>query len=175
MNILEFNTVLRLRRDNDFNYEKIKDAFIPAKGEACLVDTARNGLRAKIGDGVSTFAQLKFNDEDIAANIIIRGYYSNNVFYYEASYENIIEASINKLYIDAVTSKVYIYDGTNYTNINNTIPAASKDVAGIMKLYDTIGQNTDGTMTQKAISDELNEKVEIELDHDNEMLAFIIN
>lgn len=35
-----------------------------------------------------------------------------------------------------------------------------------MKLYNTIGQNEDGTMTQKAITDELNEKIEIELDID---------
>lgn len=173
MNKIELNTILRLRRDNDFNYEKIKDKFIPAKGEVCLVDTAKNGLRTKVGDGVSTFAELKFNDEDIASNIIVRGYFHNNAFYYEATYENIILASINKIYIDAASSKVYIYDGINFIGINNTIPAASKDVAGIMKLYDAIGQNTDGTMTQKAISDELDEKVEIELDHEEELLIFI--
>lgn len=49
------NAVLRLRRDNDFNYAKIKDTFIPANGEICLVDTARNGLCAVCGDGVTPF------------------------------------------------------------------------------------------------------------------------
>lgn len=44
-----------------------------------------------------------------------------------------------------------------------------------MKLYDTVGDNTDGTMTQKAITDELNEKVEIDTDVSNELLTFIIN
>jgi hypothetical protein len=43
---------------------------------------------------------------------------------------------------------------------------------GIMKLYDTVGDHTDGTMTQKAITDELGEKVEIELNKDEELLIF---
>ena len=64
------NAVLRLRRDNDYNYAKIKDSFIPANGEICLVDTARDGLRAVCGDGVSTFGQLNF-----LADFIKKGYY----------------------------------------------------------------------------------------------------
>jgi hypothetical protein len=54
------NAVLRLRRDNEFNYDKIKNSFVPADGEICLVDTARDGLRAVCGDGKSTFAELSF-------------------------------------------------------------------------------------------------------------------
>jgi hypothetical protein len=41
-----------------------------------------------------------------------------------------------------------------------------------MKLYDSLGSNTDGTMTQKAITDELNEKVEVEINKDEELLVF---
>ena len=175
MNILEFNTVLRLRRDNDFNYEKIKDAFIPAKGEVCLVDTARNGLRAKIGDGVSTIAQLKFNDEDIATNVIIRGYYSNDLFYIDRDLTIIAEISANKLYVDINKNIIYIYDGKNFISITDTVPAANKDTAGIMKLYDSIGQNTDGTMTQKAITDELDDKVEASVNDAQELLIFTTN
>ena len=33
------NAVLRLRRDNDYNYAKIANSFVPANGEICLVDT----------------------------------------------------------------------------------------------------------------------------------------
>ena len=33
------------------------------------------------------------------------------------------------------------------------------DIAGLTKLYNATGQNTDGTMTQKAITDELNKKL----------------
>ena len=52
------NAVIRLRRDNDYNFESIKDTFVPANGEVILVDTATTGLRAKVGDGYSTYAQL---------------------------------------------------------------------------------------------------------------------
>ena len=48
----------------------------------------------------------------------------------------------------------------------------NKEEAGVTKLYSAIGDNTDGTMTQKAITDELNEKIEIELNHDEELLIF---
>lgn len=55
MKKVEINAVLRLRRDNDYNYSKIKDSFIPKNGEICLIDTAKDGLRAVCGDGSSTF------------------------------------------------------------------------------------------------------------------------
>jgi hypothetical protein len=56
----QLNAILRLRRDNYYNYEKIKDSFVPANGEICLVDTARDGLRAVCGDGVHSFGELNF-------------------------------------------------------------------------------------------------------------------
>lgn len=59
------DATIRLRRDNDFNFDLIKDSFIPMNGEVILVDTAYDGLRAKVGDGYSTYAQLQFVDEDI--------------------------------------------------------------------------------------------------------------
>ena len=40
----------------DFNFDLIKDSFIPMNGEVILVDTAYDGLRAKVGDGYSTYA-----------------------------------------------------------------------------------------------------------------------
>ena len=50
------NSVVALRRDNDYNYKKIENTFIPVNGEVCLVDVAGYGLRTKVGDGISTFA-----------------------------------------------------------------------------------------------------------------------
>ena len=41
-----------------------------------------------------------------------------------------------------------------------------------MKLYQTVGQNTDGTMSQKAIADELDDKVEVTLNASEELLIF---
>ena len=34
------NAIIQLRRDNEFNFEKIKDTFIPMNGEVVLVDVA---------------------------------------------------------------------------------------------------------------------------------------
>lgn len=52
-------TQIGLRRDTAANYELVKDTLIPVKGEVCMVDTDK-GLKFKIGDGTSTFAQLDF-------------------------------------------------------------------------------------------------------------------
>ena len=172
-----FNGIIRLRRDNDYNYERIKNTFIPSKGEVCLIDTATNGLRAKIGDGVTAFANLPYSDENLISQIngiIIRGYYKDGAFYADSNFTVILDGAVSKLYIDVPHSKIYTYDGIKYETLGGTVPSASASIAGVMKLYNTTGQNIDGTMTQKAISDELNEKVEIELDHDNELLVFII-
>lgn len=165
--------VPQLRRDNDYNYKRVEDSFVPLKGEVCLVDTAKNGLRAKIGDGVTTFKKLRFVDEDIAFNVIIKGYLSNNQFYSDAKLTQVIPASVNKIYINVANGSLYMYDGSQYQAITETIAAATASTAGVMKLYETLGQNTDGTMTQKAITDELNEKVEIAADAANELLTFI--
>ena len=77
------NAVIQLRRDNDFNYEKIKDSFVPMNGEVILVDTGREGLRAKVGNGFSTYAQLPFTDEDLR-NTVLHGYYYDGAFYRDA-------------------------------------------------------------------------------------------
>jgi hypothetical protein len=53
-----------------------------------------------------------------------------------------------------------------------SIPTATATVPGVMKLYDTVGQNSDGTMTQKAISDELDDKVEASVNLVEELLIF---
>ena len=53
-----------LRRDNDYNYKKTENTFVPANGEVCFVDVAGYGLRAKVGDGITVFAKLPYTDED---------------------------------------------------------------------------------------------------------------
>ena len=164
------NAVLRLRRDNDYNYAKIKDTFIPANGEICLVDTAREGLRAVCGDGVHTFGQLAYIGE-----LIVKGYYRNGVFYTDASFTEEIIGAATKIYIDISTQSMYYFNGVAFIQVGGSagsIPTASAEVPGIMKLYDTLGQNEDGTMTQKAITEELEDKVEITLNHEEELLIF---
>ena len=76
-------STVALRRDNDYNYKKIENTFVPANGEVCFVDVAGYGLKTKVGDGVSTFAQLSYIDEPILQNInnlIVKGYFYQNKF-----------------------------------------------------------------------------------------------
>ena len=61
----QINASVRLRRDNDYNFERIKDTFIPASGEVILVDVAAIGLRAKVGDGFTPYGELPYVDEDL--------------------------------------------------------------------------------------------------------------
>lgn len=160
-------TIIRLRRDNDYNYAKIKDTFIPASGEVCLVDTAKQGLCAVVGDGKKTYGELQYMNQ-----ILMKGYYSNNCFYKDKNFEAYYDSLINCIYIDLSSNKMYHYDGDNFQEI---MPTANAETAGIMKLYSTLGKHEDGTMTQKAITEELEEKVEIALNIDEELLVFLQN
>lgn len=64
----------------------------------------------------------------------------------------------------------FVYHGAWDTNgklgwtpqyqIENTLPIATDTVAGIAKLYNTTGSNTDGSMTQKSITDALDSKLD---------------
>ena len=163
--------VLQLRRDNDFNFNKIKDTFIPANGEVVLVDTPKDGLRAKVGNGYSTYAELNFTDADLR-NAVLHGYLKDNIFYYDKIYSTPMAAMINKIYIDDSVYKIYYFDGTEYKNIQTTFSTATDITPGLVKLYSTTGQNTDGTMTQKAITDELDLRYKASVDRDDELLIF---
>lgn len=174
MKMKKINATIQLRRDNDFNFEKVKDTFIPASGEVVLVDVANQGLRAKVGDGATPYGQLQYADEDIR-NMVQFGYYDNGIFYRDPTKQTISTAMINKIYIDKITSQIYHYDGISYVKINGgngAVPSATSEQAGIVKLYSTIGQNTDGTMTQKSITDELDLRCKTSIDTDKELLIF---
>jgi hypothetical protein len=79
----KISSIIQLRRDNDYNFEPIKNTFIPANGEVVLVDTASNGLRAKVGDGHSTYAQLPFagTGPDSDNGLVIQGFFIDNEFW----------------------------------------------------------------------------------------------
>lgn len=170
VNSRSINVSIQLRRDNDYNYNRVRDTFIPANGEPILVDTAKDGLRLKIGDGVRTYSQLNFID-----SLIVYGYLHGESFYSDFLCTNLIDPYINRLYVNRNNSKVYYYDGTSFIPVDGS-PTATPTQAGIMKLYSTTGQNTDGTMTQKAITDGLNEKFEMQVSEDDEeMIIFSTN
>lgn len=167
------NATVCLRRDNDYNFDAIKDRFVPASGEVILVDTARDGLRAKVGDGFSTYAQLEFVDEDLR-NPVQQGYYIDGVFYREAVRHNVLPGVTNKIYIDKLESKIYYYNGNRYVSLSGSFngATATSSTMGVMKLYPNTGYNTDGTMTQKAITEEFDLRYKATIDDDNELLIF---
>lgn len=166
-NIKQINSIIKLRRDNDYNYEKVKNTFIPARGEPILVDTARNGLRIKIGDGITSYGNLNYQDD-----LFIQGYLYENNFYKDKEHTIIINGYENKLYIS--NQIIYYYDGTQYIPINET-QNATETTFGVMKLYNNPGENIDGTMTQKAITDELKEKIEMRVNELDETVVFAYN
>lgn len=172
-----FSSVIRLRKDTEANFNSIKNAFIPADGEVNLV-VCSNGIRVKVGDGIKTFAQLEYIDTDLINKIndvIVRGYYLNDKFYTDSTYTQIIPGSVNKIYVDANSNVVYDYDGTGYHSVNDLLPTATENIAGVMKLYSSKGQNTDGTMTQKSITDVINTKFEVSISsEDEETIIFSI-
>ena len=74
-------------------------------------------------------------------------------------------ATISAGYLAANRVYTFIYDGTNYqligdinTDTNTTYSTGTATTAGITKLYTGTGSATDGTMTQKAITDALGGK-----------------
>lgn len=167
------NATICLRRDNDYNFDAIRDTFIPANGEVVLVDTATKGLRAKVGDGVSTFAELQYIDDDVRKSVQ-QGYYSNNIFYKDITMHTVMAPMINKIYIDKISSQVYYYNGVEYIQIEGILHNATDVMPGAMKLYNTVGYNIDGTMTQKSITDELDVRYKTTVDTEQELLVFTI-
>lgn len=175
----KIKTIIQLRRDNESNYPS---EYIPRLGEVLLIDTPSKGLQAKVGNGLSTFEQLDYYIGDV----VIRGYYYNNSFYEDFEHTVLFTGSVSRIYIDVARSKIYTFDGTKYNTIND-ISNASNTEAGIVKLYNEHGSNTDGTMTQKAITDAdnklagdistLSEKVDtkiaVNVDEENELAIFI--
>lgn len=59
----EINTRIKLKRDTESNWG-LKNPVI-LNGELILVDMAEGGIRAKIGDGSSTYSALPFADEEL--------------------------------------------------------------------------------------------------------------
>lgn len=169
MNIL--NAVIQLRRDNDYNFKKVENSFVPANGEVILVDTAKDGLRAKVGDGYSTFAQLQYTDTDLRSTVL-HGYFYKEIFYQDAIHSIPMTGMINKIYIDDAKRKLYFFDGEQYIPIQENLVTATAEIPGVVKLYGTTGSNIDGTMTQKAITDELELRYKAEIDSNNELLVF---
>ena len=165
------NTVIKLRRDNDYNYQKVGQKFVPAFGEVCFVDTARSGLRAVVGDGVTVFDNLKFADD-----IFVKAYFNkaDGKFYKSADFVEEEIGNTNRIYIDLNNpNHIYYYNGADYVVVGaGELPTASAEVSGIMKLYNTKGNNVDGTISQFIFTQEINKKIEMDVNVEKETVIF---
>lgn len=105
-------------------------------------------------------------------DIIQKGYYFENNFYENIEHSIIINPEDQKIYIDISTNKLYVYNNKKYNELSgHDAPLASDTVSGTVKIYNVIGSNEDGTMTQKAITKELSDKIEMDVQEEEEMLV----
>lgn len=161
------NVKIKFRRDLDENYSS---SLVLLRGEICLVDT-NEGIKFKVGDGSSTYGQLPFVGEDnLLQNSILQGYYKEGEFYKESSYTTKLVGQTNKVYIDIITGKFYYYNNIFLEN-KVTLPNASATIPGVLKIYNSQGNNEDGVVTQKFFTEALNGVVLTIDDDDPECLV----
>ena len=121
------------------------DLGVPLRGEP-IWETDTN--RMKIGDGIKPYVQLDYFADYVSENIVLEGYYdSTTTYFYDLPPEEVDRHRLpewsGKLYRDLATNKVYYFKA-----IGRFVELYSP-----AKLYTTSGQNTDGAMTQKAVTD----------------------
>ena len=151
--IKEIASRIYLKHDVEKNWNKAT-TFIPQKGEIIVYDSdsSHNLPRIKIGNGDQTISNLPFT-----------------VDYNE---------SIIALEVDGQTFTYTKGDGSVHSfqtqDTDTTYSLGTDTVTGLTKLYATIGNAEDGTMTQKAIKTELDKKVGVEINSSENQLAFVI-
>jgi len=168
--------IVALRRGSAADYNLIPD-YVPKNGEVSFVNFPNGRVRMKVGDGTTKISELGYADQytiDLIENLVARGYYdSEHDDFYQDEQKTIKFVPYEyKLYIDLPTWKVYAYkeaDGKYHTT-GGMVPQATDLVPGIMKLYNTTGDNEDGTMTQKSITGEINKKFKVSVEADEELL-----
>lgn len=176
----DVSAIIRLRKDTLANYELIENQFTPKSGEVCIVDIGDNKIRAKVGDGEKSFKTLHYADEYLDEQInkvVTCGYYIDGNFYRDPEGTVECEKKWNRVYVNLGPNNpykgVYVCKEAEdphtgevelvYQEVTQNLPYASSGAPGILRMYGTLGDNEDGTMTQAAITRELNKKAEIEL------------
>lgn len=88
------------------------------------------------------------------------------------------DESIIALSVDGTTVTYIKGDGSVHTfetqDTNTEYSLATDETTGLTKLYATVGNAEDGTMTQKAIKTELDKKVGVTIDDSQNTLIFTI-
>lgn len=115
--------------------------------------------KLKIGDGYTDYKDLPYID--YSGDIVLEGYYDkeNDVFWKEELHINPYPRYIDKIYRDLKSSLYYYLRNNIYTLM---IEVASSTTYGVSKLYETTGQNIDGGISQKGLTDALNDLTSVE-------------
>ena len=130
--------------------------FIPLDGELIIYDPDEfySYKRFKFGNGLTAVHLLPFSlTADPNENIIALMVNGTTVTYTRA---------------DGSTGSFETQD------TNTTYELATDEITGLTRLYSTIGNAEDGTMTQKAIKTELDKKVGVTMNNALNQLIFII-
>lgn len=108
---------------------------------------------------------------------LLPGYYFGDVFWKEAAHINRQPDTISSIYLDIPTNELYYYNSDNQKYTKFVQRAVADDGnAGLVKLYGSTGENVDGTMTQKSITDQLKKKVQVDMSEaDQECIIFETN
>ena len=134
--------------------------------------------RLKIGNGVNNYIDLPYVSGSGGSSGVYVGYYYNGEFYEDDQHTIIIGHTRQAIYLDLGDTGTYFWSSTNKFQL--TTPTATSSTAGVSKLYNTLGQNTDGGCTQKVVSDEISainttlaNKVSVDVNQANECLVFL--
>lgn len=111
-----------------------------AEGEIIVVQTSAGETRLKIGDGVKTFTQLPYTDEQIYNNVVtsVNGQTGDVTLDIPGGTGNMKKLT----FTGAVTGE---YDGT--TDVNIDIPIATTSTAGTIKVGNGLSISADGTLS----------------------------
>lgn len=97
-------------------------------------------------------------------DLILTGYYLNKNFYTDSTYTIPLEKNIKCLYIDKNSNNGYTWTGEKYAALTTE---ATAELAGTMKLYQAHGENIDGAMSQKVVTEGVN-SIALTLDNTDE-------
>ena len=143
----QMNAVLRLRKDSENNFNRSN--IILQDGELAIVSTPFSGTKIKIGDGQHRFDELNYD----TLGLLVEGFKHSDIEFAFTDNSTIVDPHDHLLFIDRNTGFMYYWNNNNsryeYVNKNEL---ATNSVAGISKLYDDFGDNTDGSITQATLS-----------------------
>ena len=126
--------------------------------------------RIKIGDGINEYKNLPYLDGN---NLVLEGYYDSetDIFYKDELKREFHPRLTNKLYKDLKDELYYYLKDNHYTLL---LKLASPTEYGLSKLYSEQGENEDGSINQKVLTDLLNTKCEI-VSFEDDTLSLKVN